>query len=130
MEKQDEADYRCKANNLYGTAVSDYARLTVEAGAEIMESPDSSRVQLGEKVKENHGGHAVNPVITGRVAVGAAVRGHGGPGPHHLLAAGRPAGKLSLTRPPQDLLLQWEKYCFAPFLVGRTTAHIILTNSH
>ena len=60
MEKQDEADYRCKAKNLYGTAVSDYARLTVEAGAEIMESPDSSRVQLGEKVKENQGDHAVD----------------------------------------------------------------------
>ena len=64
VEKQDEADYRCKAKNLYGTAVSDYARLTVEAGAEIMESPDSSRVQQGEKVKEKQGGHVINPLIT------------------------------------------------------------------
>ena len=115
MEKQDEADYRCKAKNLYGTAVSDYARLTVEAGAEIMESPDSSRVQLGEKVKENHGGHAVNPVITGRVAVGAAVRGHGGPGPHHLLAAGRPAGKLSSNTPTSRFIAAVGKILFCTF---------------
>ena len=35
IEKQDEADYKCKAKHMYGTASSKYVEIVVEAGAEI-----------------------------------------------------------------------------------------------
>lgn len=51
VEKQDEAGYRCKARNMYGTASSDYVDMVVEAGAEIKEWPDSLRIAKGKELE-------------------------------------------------------------------------------
>eukprot|EP00090_Calanus_glacialis_P001913 TRINITY_DN11429_c0_g1_i1.p1 TRINITY_DN11429_c0_g1~~TRINITY_DN11429_c0_g1_i1.p1 ORF type:complete len:925 (-),score=149.21 TRINITY_DN11429_c0_g1_i1:197-2971(-) len=51
IEKQDEADYKCKAKNMYGTASSEYVEIVVEAGAEIKECPESVRVSKGKELE-------------------------------------------------------------------------------
>ena len=51
IEKQDEAQYKCKAKNMYGTASSEYVEVVVEAGAEIKECPESVRVSKGKELE-------------------------------------------------------------------------------
>ena len=51
IEKQDEAKYKCKAKNMYGTANSEYVDIVVESGAEIKECPESVRVSKGKKLE-------------------------------------------------------------------------------
>jgi len=51
IEKQDEAEYKCKAKNMYGTAGSEYVDIVVEAGAEIKECPESIRVSKGKELE-------------------------------------------------------------------------------
>jgi len=51
IEKQDEAQYKCKAKNMYGTAGSEYVEVVVEAGAEIKECPESVRVSRGKELE-------------------------------------------------------------------------------
>ena len=51
IEKQDEADYKCKAKNLYGVAESDEVEVVVEAAAEIKEFPENTEVAEGEKLE-------------------------------------------------------------------------------
>ena len=51
IEKQDEADYKCKAKNLFGTAESEEVEVVVEAAAEIKEFPENTEVAEGEKLE-------------------------------------------------------------------------------
>ena len=51
IEKQDEADYKCKAKNLYGMSESDEVEVVVEAAAEIKEFPENTEVAEGEKLE-------------------------------------------------------------------------------
>eukprot|EP00092_Neocalanus_flemingeri_P007963 GFUD01008591.1.p1 GENE.GFUD01008591.1~~GFUD01008591.1.p1 ORF type:complete len:925 (+),score=155.82 GFUD01008591.1:42-2816(+) len=51
IEKQDEAQYKCKAKNMFGTASSEYVEVVVEAGAEIKECPESVRVSKGKELE-------------------------------------------------------------------------------
>ena len=51
IEKQDEADYRCKAKNMYGVAASKEVEVVVEAAAEIKEFPENTHVVQGDKLE-------------------------------------------------------------------------------
>ena len=51
IEKQDEADYKCKAKNLYGMSESEEVEVVVEAAAEIKEFPENTEVAEGEKLE-------------------------------------------------------------------------------
>ena len=51
IEKQDEADYKCKAKNMYGMAESEEVEVVVEAAAEIKEFPENTEVAEGEKLE-------------------------------------------------------------------------------
>ena len=51
IEKQDEAEYRCKAKNMYGVSSSQEVEVVVEAAAEIKEFPDNTHVAEGEKLE-------------------------------------------------------------------------------
>ena len=51
IEKQDEADYRCKAKNMYGVAASKEVEVVVEAAAEIKEFPENTHTVQGDKLE-------------------------------------------------------------------------------